>query len=401
MQKLRPVSSVYGRIDEILLTYPNKEGALTKEKILKHYGGIFEAFGNRVKFVILASFADGEDTHHVKKLFEEALRESKAFSTKHVIHLEANYVPETKIRPHKMWAQDPYFILQDPFGEPVFLEPYYFPRKAEQLIAEQVSAYADYLMRAIRYDFEGGNLLAGDDYLLAGRDILEINLKKYYPKTKEGRRMGISQIETDLKRIFGVKYLYWVGEEQAINFKELVVRQNETECQPFFHLDLYLTLGGKDKEGKEIIYVAALQDPSNLQVLSKNTQKDFHQLKTMLDRTAAYFETVHTIAKGPGFFVRRLPMEAIIAEGVLRVHSYNNCLIECYGDTKNVYLPKYHDLGPRSQKTQFHCQEMARKAFSSSGYNVVFVDGRFKSLAKKAGSLHCIAKVLRRSFTSK
>ena len=49
----KPISSVYGEITRMLLTYP-RQITLPNDIILQRYKGIFESLGSNIEYIILA-----------------------------------------------------------------------------------------------------------------------------------------------------------------------------------------------------------------------------------------------------------------------------------------------------------------------------------------------------------
>ena len=80
--------------------------------------------------------------------------------------------------------------------------------------------------------------------------------------------------------------------------------------------------------------------------------------------------------------------------------SWNNALVEVYGDHKRVYLPSYRcDHDPEQLNPSFEILEAQVEAiYAGQGFAVVwFRNGRFwRTLARHGGSLHCAVKVMAR-----
>lgn len=391
----RPLSSVYGKIEQVLLTYPVGIGQeVTVEKVKKKYGGIFEALGDRVDFFILGVFEG--DKNKEENAFAKAMQDAKLLPERHIIHLEANYKnPKGKRSKHREWAQDPFFILEGQGHFPhLILEPFSFRFKADQFVAEQVASQSDFLIKPTHLYFEGGNILVGDDFMFVGMDDVEENIKAYYSTAV--RNEALLTIKQEFQKAFGIRYVYFIGlpTEKRIKLQKTKLALGEG-LQPFFHLDMFLTLGGRNKDGDEIVFLAQIDNRH----LPKNfPEEDKKLLNEAIDHVHQQI-VAYSEQPGPNFSLDRVPIgieltEELTEEGKKIAHllSFNNVLLEIYGNVKRVYLPKY-DLP--AQRAQLH--EEAEDSFKRHDFKVISTIGEFTHKQDENAALHCIVKVLKRS----
>lgn len=428
--RYRAVSSAYGRIEEILLTHPgsNSGKKLSVEGVQSRYSGIWNALENRVTCFVFGNFEDqalfdlvGRDYQMARERFRPShkcrvvpivadMQEGASMDSARTHVAESGGLPRRLLSPNRIFAQDPFVILMDGYGNRSFLESYHFKRGGDRDIAEQVSAQTDFRIKATRYSLEGGNILIGNDYAIVGADTLQKNLEIYfqhYQKRSERRKhpeKPAMLLKEHLKEILGVDYLIVPELERPVDIEWDAIFQGSGK-QALYHLDMYLTLGGPNGKGKETIYVAELktgqdgisyirgesyfqnEDPLMLEV---------EKLSDALNQTAAFFEDFGKNNFGPSFDVQRLPME-MICEGVDYpvLRSYNNCLVEVYDQVKRIFLPQFKD-----HKSQMAIKSSVirrvRNRLASHGFEVVWVEGDFDDLAEKGAGLHCIVKVLKR-----
>lgn len=398
----KPISSVYGKIKWMLLTFPYIK-ALPNDIVLQRYQGIFKEL-KEVEFLILAH----EDVHQsIKKTFERVLPNHdrnlklikaslghnrnlnflKAFNNyygyvKEIIgHIGGNvYVCELDNAWHTEWAQDGYCSIKKDNGTIALLEPEVFERGGDHLIADQVSeVFPDIKMEKTKYYIEGGNILAGDDYILVGKDYLHLNKKE----TREDENTLTKQF----KELFGVNHVIWLGLDIPVNFP---INVYQGMYQPIFHIDMYITLAGKSDNGKELVFVADAKEAKKI-VGEKFPPK---KIVEAFDKTADWLAQYDK--DGLQFEVKRLPIDLWeYKDGQQKFLTYNNCLIEVFGNEKNVYLPEYSSPAPGSINRR-KLDEHVKEIFEENGFNVSQLEGAYEELCKRGGSLHCITKVLDR-----
>lgn len=398
--RYRAISNVYGRIEEILLTYPgsNSGRKLSEKEVKGKYSGIWKALESRVKYYIFGNFKDGKLLDMVGRDFEAAKEKFLEEEGFELVPLVSDMKGENGKPPkNRIFAQDPFVVLMDQYGNRNFLEPYYFERAGDSEIAEQVSAQTYINIKATRYELEGGNILIGDDYAIVGADTILKNRERYFGNyTKES---GERLLKKHLKKVLGVRYVIVPILKKPLKLKWDVFPQGELRQQPLYHLDLFLTLGGQNDKGQEMIYVAEMRhDPKDISYVRGKPEEpsEVQKLGRALDEIADFFKEFQDQEVGPTFDVRRIPMELIV-EGVNHpvLRSYNNCLVECYGNVRNILLPAYGDHDEQIKDRSTITRRVQNK-FKGDGFNVVWVRGDFDDLATKDASLHCIVKVLRR-----
>jgi hypothetical protein len=387
----KAVSSVYGEITGMLLTYPNGS-ALPDDIILQRYRGIFEALGTNIVYVILAY----PEVHNKLKqcakmaglspkrnlLLVPAVPSPYAAVRKLLAyHPDGGYIAEIDDIFHSIWAQDAYCVLNDHKGIISLLEPLFFTRGGDHFIAEQIAAHTKIEIESTEYHVEGGNVLVGDNYALIGRDFLAESIRI------SGETAP--QVTRGLCKVLGVEHLFWIGSKKPLAFPLNVFQGT---YQPVFHIDMYITLGGKTTGNKELVFVGDTR--SAKKILGQKPVPEV--ISKAFDKTADWFANY----KGPGprFKVKRLPLDLWFndnSEQSATFLTYNNCLIEVFGKKKNVYLPSYSSVAPASENRR-KLDAFVAKQFAASGFKVTMMNGAYEELCKRGGSIHCITKTLKR-----
>lgn len=394
------LSDVYGKIEQVLLTIPSKYGM---DAVRKKYLGILEALGGRVKYIILAPLRGDAPKSEQIQQYWLALKHKDWLPQEQAFILEQDFELDQRNSPPTPWVQDPFSMLRGEDGWPIFLEPYYFgknTRGQDQHIAEQVSAHTGYLMKSTRYFFEGGNILVGDDFMLVGRDTLVKNLQQYHYDVgplDHGYEAAVRHISCEFCHIFGVDAIIWLGTEEPFPNETVGVHQGEFFRQVFFHIDLYVSLGGKTAGGEELVFVAELREEDLVHAGVRN-DAGWLSIKAALDSTAQQLAEAHQRQFGPKFQVVRVPMGLTrFGSGNIAPLSFNNCLTEVYQGIKTAYLPHYQAKEESDAENYFaRLADAAAEAYRDEGFSIVWVHGDFLSSAPSFGSLHCIVKVIRR-----
>lgn len=263
-------------------------------------------------------------------------------------------------------------------------------------------------------------MLIGDSFVLIGRDYLEDSVERAneigaiedFPFDA-----GRGEQERFVARLFRrlldpdkeVHFLggaprervgNWVDEEGGRTVGHDVERGSGAQ-QPIFHIDMFVTLAGRDP-GSDL-YRVLVGDPKlsdellGLEKLPFDKQEEFDLVADQLE--SAGFEVQRTPlplvavrSRGPArLLVAGRPVEVDVLESWYHPTS-SNCLVQIDGDDRQVWLPTYgHD-------------DFAELAAVDAAHEGIWRDldfavhrlGNFHRFAEALGALHCIKKFLRR-----
>lgn len=440
----RPISSVHGRIEEVL--FINHNAALNNQAIAQRYHGIAQHLGDHITTAILVRYS-GNESHKkgiddLKKALETPGK-GKAAAKPYILlesqaglaHLASKYGKmyfEPRVGPaednpceykgkttyNDRWAQDPFVMLESNIGVNAILESGYTERGLLDLyVAEQVAAKWGLVIKPTKYFMEGGNILADEDFVILGSDLLRANLNFF--KQAEMGGEDAETITRKLGKAFGNQKVLWMGIDP--NLRLIERRVNEAE-QALFHLDLYLTLGGR-YDGKYQVFLAEIQDENIVALNGETGNKipdEISAVQTRLENAEKWFDAAGKLLEIE-FKVNRIPMVVSWrpnqspnsnSEFVINWYSFNNCFVEVYPSTtqmfRNVYLPKYSQIqDPLNPQRNGHsslntaltkAEGKVEKMFMQRGFSPVWVEGNFSIYVAERGSLHCMTKVLRRSI---
>jgi hypothetical protein len=305
------------------------------------------------------------------------------------------------------WVQDTFAVREDGRGRCVLVATAHRPSNLDiarcAARAKDVSGLCE---TAIGVD--GGNMLAGEDALLIGADLkqrwLETVRRKNLAWPGESaeeacRRICVQDLESR-RRIVVVRARSPVRKRRPRRFEHPCLDRGWREdvdqsvshdgsLQPIFHIDMFVTLAGRSEGGRERVLVG---DPN---LAAKMTGMDLPR-----DFTADAFDEIAEALRSEGFDVLRNPLPLVFAdrfEHRMRewfFASYNNCLVQqSVSRGSLVWLPEF---GCEEQPWLRTTDAANRRIWRDIGYEVRPA-GHFLPLARRLGSLNCVAKVLCRA----
>lgn len=386
IQQPRLVSSAFGEIDRLLFTIPSYVFQFPA------YSNVYEDLLRKLpaaaNFVILVQGS-------VRNQVDAMVARVGATSRTTIINAP-NFMRFT------VWAEDGYAITQDNgTGPSHFVEPASFPRQEDALIADIVSANSDINLYHASLYFQGGNILIGDNFWLLGADYANKSLDLGLIRVNSGeapldavrREYGASldrqktlnlvastvPVPSQTERPVTIEGQDWTEELYAGNAPGTV--------QPMFHIDMFVTLAGRDAAGRPIALVG---DPRMAaQTLGETVQP--HAMVGVYDNISANLEL-------QGFTVIRNPLPLVYQDDAREKKRYwyfataNNALVEITATSKKVWIPTYgygawSDLAATDNEN--------KRIWERLGFTVAML-GDFHPFAFNLGAVHCIKKYLGR-----
>lgn len=383
------VSTASGTIEELLFTIPKY--AVKEEVLSEVYRDLFSKLPLTSNFVIL--------THtSVKEEVFRWLNEAN-IKNKQLIH-----VPDHLH--FSIWAEDAYVINQDTrSSKRYFLEPYEFLRYADSLIADFVNKGTDILNLKVPLYFQGGNVLIGDDFWMIGADY-PANSLKYIGSVIERKPEETPQ--DTIKRLYkeyfdSSRKCIYVGSTIPVPsktvrefkksgelWKEVLYEGNKLgTVQPLFHIDMFITLLGRNSEGK---YQVLVGDP--------RMASDILKLPVLPHSMPEVFDNIAQGLKKIGFEVLRNPLPLVYfddqetKERRWYFATSNNALVQiAENGGKTVWLPSY---GYGDWSSLSKTDKANKQIWEKLGFEVHML-GDFHPFAENLGAVHCIKKYLKRA----
>ncbi len=382
------VSTAHGTLERLLLTVP---------AYAVHHPGIAAVYRDLVAKLAHADLV--VLTHEsVRRTVEGWLDDSGRAGSHEVVeapdHLHFS-----------VWAEDGYVVVSDAgTGRTYFVEPYAFPRYGDGLIADFVANATEIESSQAPLYFQGGNLLIGDDFFLIGADY-PANTMKYIGNVLQPEP-GVPPAEF-IRRLYGDymdrrRTLHYVGStipvpaqtsrrielDGQIWTEHLYLGNREGTVQPLFHIDMFVTLAGRDDEGR---YRVLVGDP-RLAAEILGLPVVAHAMVEVFDNIARGLERL-------GFIVLRNPLplvhldDEVARDRIWYFATSNNALVEIAAATRRVWLPTY---GHGAWSTLRASDDANAAIWTRLGFEVTPL-GDFHPFAENLGAVHCIKKYLRRA----
>jgi len=420
LERPQLISSVHGQIDRVLFTLPHwvfleefEEEPLwwpATYATAEAFRTLLKRLPPKTRFLVLI-----ED--EVKFGEPKIVIDSKARLSKWLDTLNLNNRTEIVVAPSSVqftiWAEDAYAVSRDTIdGEHYFVEPASFLRKDDAQIADIVAARTDMDHTQEALYFQGGNILIGDDFWFIGMDYPNRSLELQFVTPKPGESPRQSVTKAYGAALDHTRRLLTIGSRLDVpgyedpktgNYEliheftldgeiwtETLYRGNRPgTVQPLFHIDMFITLAGRDSSGR---YVVAIGDPRRAaEVLNEPVQ--FHATVEVFDDIAEQLDML-------GFHVVRTPMPLTYDDDLdkrQRIWYFatsNNALVQVTEKSRDIWLPTYgHRKWPELAATDAE----NRRIWEQELHFTVHDLGDFHPFASNLGAAHCVKKYLARS----
>ncbi len=277
-----------------------------------------------------------------------------------------------------MWVQDDVHIVRDDNGSLSLL----ISRQAEAhvlCLMQQIADVADMSITLVENAPDGGNILVGDDFILVGGDDWNGGEKLSLPGCCNDNSVAIAsrmKAATELKRPLEI-----IGDD----WQEVVHFGNRSNSrQPVFHIDIFLSLAGRDENNRPRVLVG---DPGMAAHLLDRSPPD-HDLQEHFDDIADQLEC-------NGFSVIRNPLPLTYCDLLEKrerhwyFSSSNNVIVQdCDTSGRIVWLPTYgHGNWPQLTITD----DANILIWKDLGFEVRAI-AHCQPLAENLGGLRCFSK---------
>lgn len=309
-----------------------------------------------------------------------------------------------------VWAQDPCVVLQDSDGQTTLVTPAGFDREQDTDAVELLARTTGAAVQRSSLSFHGGDVLAGDDFVLLGGDCRRTTLEMLEREdaaaiTAEADRVAIAARR--FQELFAPdQQVRFVGSDRLLSrarTRALQVKGREVleilpgggeGPHPLVHLDMFVTLAGRGGDGRYRVLVGS---PALADELLGRHPVDA-ELSAACDDIAAQLAD-------EGFEVRRNPLPLTYGDGrrpldgdvrdvrLWYLATANNCLVQIddvAGD--HVWLPTY---GHGAWRELAVTDAVNRRIWEELGFTVHELTS-FHTFTQRFGALHCIAKELDR-----
>ncbi|GAB3200030.1 hypothetical protein ABID22_003046 [Pontibacter aydingkolensis] len=389
------VPSADGALEGLLLTIPAYAVLGPNNPLWNIYQDLILKLPAYTKLHILAH-------ESVCNLLEEWLQNHK-MENQALVHTVPDSIKMT------VWAEDDFELVQDKADSVLYMvQPHSNRRTGDENAAFHTSKVFEWPRVKVPVYFEGGNILVGDNFFLIGADYA---VDTYLDMNGSMEPDDMNHLSRAMSELYG-KYLdserklFLVGSTvqiPSVKKEKLVIEgeewteeyfshNSEGTVQPIFHIDMFITLAGRNQEGK---YQLLVGDPRMAAEMLKN---DF---MTRLNPDA--FDDIANLLSKLGFDVIRNPLPLVhIDDPEVKLRkwyyaTYNNALVEIKSpEAKTVWLPTY---GYGCWEELKRTDEENKRIWEKLGFNVIYL-ADFHPFVEFSGSVHCIKKYVRRQGVS-
>jgi hypothetical protein len=429
------LSSVHGKIDQILVIYP-KIATDHSDEEYEEVVKLFDKQGTVFRFLLLQNeielhcsptiYRGGGKGHQARPLPDDVMRD--IIDLRPVMDFptlfqnwkkEIEGIAKRNALLFRRWAQDP-FVVKTWGDTCILLQPVYSPLMCYHFLPTELALQSatNCLVQPTPLCLEGGNLLRGMREVIVGKDLViqNIRLRKAMLAREESRKAGqqtrkasdalpeIQPFEVEeLAKALGGLPVRTLGAEHSHPKHGEISRLSPQTYQPLFHIDLYLTLGGwhHKEKNKELAFVACSKMTrtllSGVNAARRNMVPD--------EAWDAHFDAAATELGAADYHVERLPI--LFLENL--VFSWNNCLVEVDGSHRRVVLASYQVPEADDKDEQLNAvlqvlEPEVQRIYQAQGFEVCWLKtkkgGFFRRIVREGGGLHCVTKVLRRHVSA-
>jgi len=392
------ISCAHGRIERILLAFPKYT------KRMRHLKTLLADLGRKLphytKIEIL--IYDNDATLEAVESTLKSERIDYFFYDNHNCnHGELAELRNTQRccivkNPHyhnfSIWVQDPFLVVADEeYGSSglVLVEPHAnIAGTNDDEIADHFEKLKIYRSQNAPLSFHGGNMLIADDFILVGA--------KHFNATKKiiDKKSGILHNCNDLDLQTRAHFASYLGKDMRIipvgnaQYQHCILDVGEEwedtpEKEPFAHIDLYISLAGRDKKGQ---YQLVVGNPV------ATIPEDEAAVKSLRQLIQPVVENLIL----EGFKVIRNPMPLTRSRpGSSNEYYcfYNNSLIEIDGNSKRIWMPTFGHWHWKKSLRQYDIAN--REIWHDLGFEVTELMSFHPFVKQKAG-VRCVTKYMGR-----
>ncbi len=430
-QPIDLLNSAEGKIASLLVTLPypylekEYEPYSSYVDIIKE---IAEKFDN-TQLVLVVQTEDGQPNET-----EQANIDKIKSGLKNGSEVLVANVKQSGNNTFSIWSQDAFLIAKSKNTSSsnlkYLIKPYNHQRNnrrndgsiAKGVIAESTLSYTPLNFPT---PLEGGNVLVAEDFVLIGQDEIvnsgftcsgfykkfqtffgdEKPLITVFSKRKEEKK-PVELSTRSAKRGGDTRELFLV-ETNDRQFHHDIYRWRGKE-QPLFHIDLFITLLGRNVQGKQLILVGKPVIGFDIKKLNEDERQLFdYQFDDVQERIEECLQHLkHDLNQNDiQYEIIRNPLPMTYYRHGFDMSwywaSYNNSLVEVINtDKKTIWLPRYatneHPQNPQWNDLKKYEQEQI-DLLQENDFQVHLFNHDFHFLARKSGSLHCMTKCLYRS----
>ena len=413
----KPVSTVFGQIQKVVIPLRHAANKGENRHMLEIYLRIFSQLVKHLPKVKIYT--------PVFSMEEKRELEARVNALKPAL----NWEPEQVV----IWVEDAARVLYFEWAQDHML-PFNSKESTNEIfllekIKGRMGSLADILAKKIPFvhsdkgslEFDGGNILIGHDFALVGYDEVK-NTREYKPNSSlndlQIKELFAQQLKLQPEKIHLIKGPSAFPLKRSHQYQDSRFKHElNLWCgfhQTVFHLDLFISLAGRDAEGNNVLLVANVI-PENYSPDHYNWPEEFAPY--WINALEVLQEGLDLMAKRlskDGFKVIRNPLVLTYwdepkpeqtghFDRIWFLASYNNVIVERTEKKSQVFLPSYAHRYPDCTEHHYsgdwsnllEVEKENERIWKSLGYEVHFL-GDCIPLARLRGGPHCMIKIIHR-----
>ena len=299
----------------------------------------------------------------------------------------------TTLKSYSHWVRDPFLLLWRNDGIAELVKSTHTKTNdtnwAEKEIAKiQIEGKNSFLLSNMVLKVAGGNILFDEDFILLGHAQFKASAGN---QTIESMRAELMDLFNSERSEHKFKRVIEIG---TFNNSD---SERVTEPSLLQHIDMYLSLTGKKKNGKYLVLVAECKIIDDIPL--QNTEKTILNVNAYLDQVCKQLET-------EGFQVIRNSIPVLFNPKTRRRYlgAYNNCLLEVQDENNAIVWLAKISQGQEMKKYYkqlVQIEEENKNIWQGLGFEVRMVEAEFDNLLDNQGSLHCLTNELLRFLNTR
>jgi hypothetical protein len=398
-KKVEPVSSYEGKIKELVIHLKNDENDSTSiENLIELFNAV-----RPEKLIVLTQLIVGNH-------YSDSVTANKFFK---FLDLNKSKIDIVYTSADSPWIRDPFLPFYNTSSSVNTKEFLFKPYKIDGIypnVAKELSMHRQFsLTKKIPLKFLSGNFLIGDDFILIGLDSI-LDTDEIFRNNRFSFSFldWLSNIEIKGKRIKPIP----IGAQSLINLKSIVQGplgsgsefngKIDNSAQPLFHLDLFITLIGRQGEGERFIILLGYLQNASGQKLTEEEEDWIEKVNGAIKEIKIELES-HSDGDRPKFEIIDTPIPLILEQkGQDRYWqpiAFNNGLVENINNNPKLYIPDF-DLNKYQNNYELQDYYKIKTDFENilKKKKIQFSwVGDYFSLLIDLGALHCTTNILSRS----
>lgn len=398
MKNPTAISCAHGRIQRILLAFPKYSN--NKRHLKSLLADLGRKLPHYTKIEILV-YNNEATKEAVESTLKSEMIDYFFYDDHHGDHEKLARLRDTQRcciikNPHyhnfSIWVQDPFLVVADEEcggSGLVLVEPHAkIAGTNDDEIANHFEELKIYRSKNAPLSFHGGNMLVADDFILVGAKHFNATKKLIAEQSEKLHRCD------ELDEMTRKHFANYLGKNMRIipvgngQFHDCILDYTQAweetqEKEPFAHIDLYISLAGRNKNGQ---YQLVVGEPV---ATMPEDEAAVASLKELMNPVVEKLTL-------EGFKIIRNPMPLTRSRAGSNNEYYcfyNNALVEIDGNSKRIWMPTFGHWHWKKSLRKYDIEN--REIWHNLGFEVTDLMSFHPFVKQKAG-VRCVTKYMGR-----